>query len=261
MGHPFKRVHESGMAVYCGSDRPGQPLVINAPGEVCEHWADQLGGWFVELDMRTTRIDVAMDVHPPELARKRIAHMHRAFKLGRVESRMHRDSCTIIKSDGEGEGWTLYLGRPQSELMMRAYDRRGPLRIETQWRPQGEAREIVPELLVRKGVSHMWRRCASRVRLKLPWYEELLAGDIEDVPPDPRLSSPLDEAMFQLNRQFGATFFMLGEMGFTLDDLRSTPAQFSGVQSRKFATWLDAHERAGNEVSDARRELEKRCPK
>jgi hypothetical protein len=249
--------------------------VINAPGEVCENWADELGGWFVELDVMATRIDVAMDVDPPELARKRLVQMYRAFKLGRVETRMRRKSCKlirsdggddgmfsqIIQSDGDADGWTLYLGRPQSELMMRAYDRRGPLRIEMQWRPQGEAREIVPELLVRKGACHMWRRCASRVRLKLPWYEELLVGDIEDVPRDPRSTSALDEAMFQLNRQFGPTFFMLGQMGFTLDDLRSTPGQFSGVQSRKFASWLDAHERAGNDVSDARRELEKRCPK
>lgn len=35
-GHPAKRYHESGTAVYCGSKQPGQPIVINAPGEVCE---------------------------------------------------------------------------------------------------------------------------------------------------------------------------------------------------------------------------------
>ncbi len=260
-GHPSKRVHESGTAVYCGSDVQKQPVVINAPGEVCETWADQVAGWFVDLDVRCTRLDVAMDVQPPELARRRLAHMHRAFKLGRVETRIRRDSCSIYKSEGEGEGWTLYLGKPQSELMIRAYDRRGPLRIETQWRPQGEARGIIPEMLVRRGAAHVWRQCASRVRLKLDWYEELLAGEEEKLPASMRVDSMLEEAKFQLWRQQGISLWMLGMMGETIETLRRVPDLLTGPQARKLRAWLDGHERAGNDVAEARRELEKRCPK
>jgi hypothetical protein len=202
-----------------------------------------------------------MDVEPPELARRRISHMYRAFDLGRVETRIHRDSCSIHKSKGEGEGWTLYIGRPSSELLMRCYDRRGPLRIETQWRPKGDARDVVPDLLVRKGAAHMWRRCAKRVGFQLDWYQDLLKGEVEETPTDQRVESTLNEAMFQLSRQFGASFFMFGLLGFDLADLKSDQVEFSGPQYRKFSKWIDEHERAGNDVTKARRELEKRCPK
>lgn len=261
-GHPWKRVHESGAAVYCGSEVSGQPVVINAPGEVCETWAGDLANWFVDLDVRITRVDIAMDVQPPELARRRLTYMHRAWRRGEVNTRIRRDSCTLIRSEGEGEGWTLYLGRPQSELMVRAYDRRGPLRIETQWRPQGEVRGIVAEMLVKRGPAHMWRRCASRVSLKLDWYQQLLAGDVEDMPSAQRVDSILEDAKYQLWHQQGLTIWMLGIMGETLASLQRVPdTPLTGPQVRKFRSWLDAHERAGNNVAEARRELEKRCPK
>jgi hypothetical protein len=188
--------------------------------------------------------------------------MYRAFRRGEVQTRIHRDSCSITKSEGEGEGWTLYLGRPASELMLRCYDRRGPLRIETQWRPQGVARELVADLLVRKGAAHMWRRCASRVVFpKLEWYGDLLAGDVEDVPVDQRGASSLDEAMYQAWKQHGSSFWMFGLLGKDLTDLQRAPEVLTPPQARKFRSWTDAHERAGHDVSTARRELEKRCPR
>jgi hypothetical protein len=145
--------------------------------------------------------------------------------------------------------------------MIRAYDRRGPLRIETQWRPQGEARGIIPEMLVRRGAAHVWRQCASRVRLKLDWYEELLAGEEEKLPASMRVDSMLEEAKFQLWRQQGISLWMLGMMGETIETLRRVPDLLTGPQARKLRAWLDGHERAGNDVAEARRELEKRCPK
>ncbi len=258
-GHPFKRIHESGTAVYCGSDVPGARIVINAPGEVCESWSPQITHWLCELSARCTRLDVAMDVHPPELARQRIAHMHRAFKLGRCETSLRKGSMSIYRSEGEGEGWTLYLGKPSSEVLIRAYDRRGPLRIETQWRPQGDAREVVPELLAKKGPAAMWRRCAKRVRFELPWYRQLLEGDdVEELPTDDRGASVLEEAMFQLYKQQGLTLWMLGLLGFGLDDLRQVPDQLRGSQVAKYRTSLAARGRQGHDVTNARADLEER---
>jgi hypothetical protein len=260
-GHPFKRFHESGTAVYCGSSAPDQPIVINAPGEVCETWADEIARAFVQLDARCTRIDVAMDVEPADLARRRLVHMSRAWKLGRVETRIRRTSWSMHKSDGEGEGWTLYLGRPQSELMLRIYDRRGPLRIETQWRPQGVARGLVPELLVRKGAAHMWRRCASRVRLKLDWYQQLLAGDVEELPPDMRVQSALGDAVFHIWKQQGISLWALHSMGYEVPDLMRVPDELTGPQERKLRRWADDAERDGRDVTAFRVELERRCRK
>jgi hypothetical protein len=145
--------------------------------------------------------------------------------------------------------------------MMRAYDRRGPLRVEFQWRPQGEIREDLAERLVRKGPENLWRRCARRVEFELPWYQQLLEGDVDETPSNQRVESTLNEAMFQISHQFGPSFLMFGLLGFDLTDLMKKPDAFSGPQYRKFSKWCDDHERAGNDVSQARKELEKRCPK
>ena len=255
-GHPMKRYHESGMKVYCGSESPDHPLVIEAPGEVCETWGPQIAGYLAQLGARCTRVDLAMDVEPAELARGRLLGLYQSWRRGDVETRIRRSSLSINKNE---EGMTVYFDRRGCELFLRAYDKRGPLRVEFEWRPQGGAREIIPDLLVQKGPAQLWRRCASRVEFKADWYRQLARGDFDEVPAPERTESALNEAMYHLYKQQGLSLWMFGLIGFNLQDLQRVPDVLTGPQERKFRSWLDAHEKAGNDVTHARAELEKRC--
>jgi hypothetical protein len=107
----------------------------------------------------------------------------------------------------------------------------------------------------------MWRRCAKRVEFDLDWYQQLLTGDVEETPSDARVESTLNEAMQQHAHQYGASLFILEQLGFDLADLTKRPDAFSGPQYRKFSKWCDEHASRGQDVTQARKELEKRCPK
>jgi hypothetical protein len=260
-GHPFKRVHESGASVYFGSDLGGQPTVINAPGEVCESWWQQLADWSEQLGAWVTRIDLACDVEPAGLARQRLLQCRRAFKAGRAETRMRKESLELIQNDNPEEGWTLYLGGRNSELRFRIYDRRGPLRIEPQWRPPREIGERVPEWIRRRGPGAMWRQLAGQVKFPMPWYRELIEGDAVQVDAVPRVDALFKETLDQLNQQYGITFWALGLLGMGLDDLRSIPKRLRGSQAAKLLTWATAAESMGYHegAEKLRQEVRKRC--
>jgi hypothetical protein len=259
-GQPFKRVHESGAAVYFGSDVPGQPLVIDAPGEICETWAPELLEMVRQVEGWITRVDLAEDVNPPELARRRIIEMRKAFKSGRCKTRMRKGSCRLVQNDAEDEGWTLYLGSKHAEIMFRVYDRRGPLRIEPQWRPSREMGEQLPELLIDNGATQMWRALARTVEFPMPWYQELIRGKSARIEHEARVDAGFLQLMDQLRKQFGVSFWALRELGITLDDLAVPPKRLRGSQAAKLLDWADAaHAQGGYDGEKLRRAVKQRC--
>jgi hypothetical protein len=256
-GQPSFRVHESGTRVYCGSSRPGQPIVINAPGEVCEGWADQLLGWTDTLDAWCTRYDLACDLEPASVARRRLREMDSSFKRGRCETSIR--SREYIESD---TGHTLYLGGKSSPLRLRAYDQRGPLRIEWQHRPvHRDVGECVAGRLLRKGLAESWRTLARAVTFPMPWYRELLSGSAEILPNLVRVDASFEDAVMQLRKQWGGVLWALQGVGLGLDDLAVAPVALRGSQAAKYRSWAASAERAGYDVSAFREHVERLCPK
>ena len=97
-GHPRSTAHESGSRVYCGSKRPGQPVCVNMPGEACETWATEGLRWTQELAGATTRHDLALDLGPDTLARKRLVEGVSAWKRGKVDTQMRRGEPFVAHS-------------------------------------------------------------------------------------------------------------------------------------------------------------------
>ncbi len=259
LGHPYRRVHESGTVVFCGSDRPGQPVVINAPGEVCETWAQELITWSVEMKAWVTRADLAVDVEPPQLARRRLLQLRRDFAAGRCSTSIRRESREFQINH---EGATLMLGGRHSELRLRVYDRRGPLRIEAQWRPSRKMGERVPELLVSQGATHVWRMLAGACQFEAPWYRELLEGPAGDPQHDSRTAGLLSDVLQQLTNQYGLTFWALRKLGIGLQDLGHPPTHLRGSQAAKLLSWVREAAALGYDekaIEDLRQEVERLC--
>jgi hypothetical protein len=256
-GQPTFRCHESGTRVYCGSERSSQPIVINAPGEVCEGWWKQLAGWTDDLGAWVTRYDLANDIEPAGEARRRLRQMDSAFRRGKCETGLR--ARHLHQSD---DGWTLYLGGKSSPLMMRAYDQRGPLRIEMQHRPMDrDVGECVPGRLLRRGVGSCWRTLAQTVAFPMTWYRELIEGEAEILPNEMRTEAALEDVVEQLRKQWGGTFWALQQLGLTLGELMSVPVSLRGSKAAKFRSWAAAAEALGYDSGKLRREVDRLCPK
>ena len=241
MGHPERYLHESGARVYAGSPRADQPIVIDVPGETCEGWAPGWLEWLEDLGGYVTRVDVAGDLEPPELARLRLLQLRREFNGGRVDTRMRRESMTWVQGKGEGEGCTLYLGGKTAEHRVRCYDRRGPLRIEHQWRPSSrEMGEALPAMLLKHGSGPLWRSLGQRLKFKqLRWYMELLDGDCVELMFASRASSSLPDAVAQFRKQMGISLQAMLLCGVDLNDLMRDLATepLDGNQHAKLWDW------------------------
>lgn len=241
-GHPMHFLHESGAAVYFGSRAASQPIVVNAPGEVCEGWSGELLRASAKLEARVTRLDVAADLGPPELARRRLLQMHRAWQRGQVETRMSEDSEELHRNR---EGYTLYFGGRTSKLRFRVYDRRGPLRLEWQWRPPGEVGECVPGMMLRRGAGTMWRTLAESAVFPMPWYQELLRGDRVDFASGITKESSLRQALEQMILQHGSSFWAFDKLGLKLSDLAVPPEYPRGRLVAKWLRWANEADEFG----------------
>ena len=235
-GHPRSVAHECGARVYFGSHRDEQPVVVNMPGEVCEGhgaagvmWAERLAGV-------VTRADLALDLGPDTEARGRMVEMRRAWKRGQVDTRIKQ--FQEHRSEGAGEGWTWYFGGKSAELRLRAYDRRGPLRLEFQWRPEREAGTTVAHALSKRGNAYVWRSLAERIKFPLPWYQDLLTGDVASWSKTAREDTLFGEVIDQLQTQWGVTLWALEQAGMTLHDLATPPeAPMRGDVVVKLLRW------------------------
>lgn len=253
-GHPKSVCNESGARVFFGSKREDQPTVVNLPGEVCEGWAAEGIEWAEQLGAYVTRVDVACDLSPPELARSRMMELRRAWRAGRVDTRVR----TFSEHRSEPpDGWTFYWGGKAANLRLRVYDRRGPLRLEFQARPERDAGERLPEIIARRGAASLWRGFARAIPFPVPWYRELCVGDAVQLAPDVSEDSAFLKVLEQLQLQLGATFWALSELGVTLDELATPPEQIRGDVAAKFLRW--AGDATAEGYNGAKLESEVRC--
>jgi hypothetical protein len=237
-GHPFHFMHESGAQVFCGSKRDDQPVVVNASGQVCEVFAEQLVKMSVELGGSVTRLDLAADLQPPELARRRLVEMRRAWKRGQVETRLQE--ATWYDRDGPDAGTTLYLGATGGARQLCAYDRRGPLRLEWRFRPEKGVGRLVPAMLQEKGAAAMWRSVARAAVFPMSWYQELLQGDEAEWSAPAVEGASLVAAIEAVRSQFGQALWAFEVLGMTLADVVVEPEKPRGDVLRKLMSW--AHE-------------------
>jgi hypothetical protein len=216
--------HESGLTVHYGAQVEAQPVVVEMPGEACECFLDsQISEMGCNLEGRMTRLDLAEDAEPAQEARSRLMSMHELWKGGEVDTGIRITSMDLIQSNRPGQGWTMYCGSRQSPLFMRAYDKRGPLRIEWEFKPQGQIRGMMPRLLREGGPTKWWRWMARHAVWPLPWYEELLSGPL----PDARLArAPASSAIQSLQairHQWGPKLDLLLKGGLRPEDLTRVP--------------------------------------
>jgi hypothetical protein len=236
---PMRFLHDTGASVYFGSVRD-QPIVVDVPGEACELVSsDALGMWAENVGGRVTRIDVAADLEPASHARRRLIEMRKLFRKGQCETRIPKTSTRFYESDVPGDGCTLYIGSTSSDVMCRAYDRRGPLRIEWQWKPSDrEVRSSLPSTLLKYGPSGMWRRLGHACVWPCTWYQQLLRGECADVVSGPRKPDDLARTMAAVSEQMGATLAGLLLAGVNLGELAVMPRKPNAEQVRKFAAWV-----------------------
>jgi hypothetical protein len=160
------RLHQRGGYGYALSGSVGAAKVYWSPGrgdvfvvlsgEVCE--ALGVSGVVAlasTLDLvPNSRLDLAWDIQgiTPALVRD-------AFVGGHVVTRIHRSlnpetgrmKSVVFTSNHEGD--TLYLGSRQSERFLRVYDRRGPTRVELEWK--GKRAELLWARLLACG-EELW---------------------------------------------------------------------------------------------------------
>ena len=216
-GHPGHILHESGARIYCGSWRDDQPIVVDADGTTCESWAKELLHTAKDLGGIVTRADTAVDIEPEEEATARLTAMLQAFRAGRCDTQMKQSKWEDTKG-GKRPGNTAYFGsKKYSEVFLRAYDERGPLRLEWVFRPAADAGKHLAAILL-NGAAPVWRSLAKTCVFPFDWYKRLLRG------PDVEWDEPEEEAtelrtlIESLRVQYGPTLLFLREIG-ALDDV------------------------------------------
>lgn len=242
--HPHHMLSDRGVRIYFGSRREDQPIVINATGEVCESWSDELISAAAELEARVTRADLAVDIGPANLATRRLLAMVKAWEAGRVKTRIEK-AVHIRPLAGAAKGHTLYVGSETSTVRMCAYDERGDLRIEWRIRPDNQLGDALPEILARKGVAPVWRALAFRAVFPMTWYRELLEGDVATWDTQAGDPSSFTKTVEYLRDSYGSLFFALYACGLELSDLAVEPDKPRGRDLVKWRTIADTAAAAG----------------
>ncbi len=253
---PAHYLHDTGVKVYFGSKNPEQRIVIECPGEACEkvHYR-HLMGWFTALpDCRLTRVDVAADVYPVSTATRRLRQMRRDFERGHCSTMIEPTSTEFYESKREGEGRTLYVGSRTSELFIRAYDRRGPLRIEPQYMPADRrVRTSLPALLIEHGPAALWRTLMARCTWPRPWFSDLMTGHNLDLHATPEDLPDLPAAIATLCQNNRAALVACAKLRITVDELATMALNASPTNSRevqKWAKWSDEAPELGYDPTD-----------
>lgn len=257
-GHPQHVVHETGAKVYFGSKDEKARVVVHASGEVCEQAAGELVTAADSLGGRVTRLDLAADLEPADLAARRLREMRRAWKRGQVKTRMAKSSHDWYQSEAEDGGITAYFGSRKSALYLRAYNRRGPLRLEWQWRPDKSVGAAIPDMVLRVGVATMWRSLSASAVFPMPWYEELLNGDRVEFVQAETSELGLLKAIEQIRVQLGTSLWALELLGVPFGDLAVRPERPRAQLAAKLDQWSRDADKVGYNGEKLRAELE-RC--
>lgn len=238
------RVHESGAESFFDADR----AVVNVPGEICETWGNDFLSWAAEVGGKLTRIDLACDVSPADQARRRMLDMRRAFMSGKCITRIER--FEERRSYAPGDGFTWYFGGTQSQLMLRAYDRRGPLRLEFQWRPL-DSHRLLASGIRSSGVVQCWRMLAQKLLFPFSWYADLIDGPAMSVERLQPLVTSLDSAVSAFTQQHGFTLFAFRMLGIPMRDLERQPTdQIDAKLAAKLLQWARDAGVAGGEMRE-----------
>jgi hypothetical protein len=222
---PISADHESGLRVFHGAEHQGQPVVVCCDGETCDRLGEAvLQGVLRATGGRLTRLDVAEDVEPASDARVRLIAMREAYKAGEVVTRKRASSWEWRESGSSDDGCTLYVGRRQAETFLRAYDRRGPLRLEWEIKPASRERgSSLTASFVRVGAGPLWRGAARSVEFGFPWYQSLLDGDAVTITGSAAEAKDLDELIHALRHTCGPAIELLHEAGYDLRALGRLP--------------------------------------
>jgi hypothetical protein len=218
-GRRYARLHESGAQVFFDDD---EFAVVNVNGETCEHWSREWLEAAAKVGGKMTRVDVACDVEPPDLARRRMLDMRRAFMSGRCETLVER--FEEHRSYGEGDGFTWYFGGRQSAVQLRAYDRRGPLRLEFQWRPD-DSSKLLSQVLLSSSVPALWRMLGQKLIFPFAWYVELLRGEALTIDRVAPAVASWQKAAMAMHEQHGVTLWALRMLGVPARELERPPGE------------------------------------
>jgi hypothetical protein len=237
---PMRFLHTTGTEVYFGSKREEQPIVVNVPGAACELVpSEELALWAENVQGRVSRVDLAADLEPASHARRRLLEMRKIFRKGDCETRIPKTSTHFLESDKPGDGCTLYVGSTKSDLLLRAYDRRGPLRIEWQWKPSDRrVRETVAATLRHYGVAALWRALGQSCVWPMRWYQDVLKGKCADIANAATKPNDLARTMAAIMEQLGPTLAALQLAGVGLGELACMPTKPNAEQLRKWEAWV-----------------------
>lgn len=233
---PMSADHETGLRVFHGAEDQGQPVVVCIDGETCDRLGESvIQGVLRATGGRLTRLDVAEDVEPASDARVRLVAMREAYKAGQVATRKRLTSWEWRESGSPEDGCTLYVGRRQAETFLRAYDRRGPLRLEWEIKPASRQRgSSLTASFVRVGAGPLWRGAARTLEFGFPWYQALLDGDAVTVTGSPPEAKDLDQLVAALRDDHGAAIEYLAVAGYDLNNLRRVPEAMSSRSLAKY---------------------------
>ena len=138
----------------------GKHCHLEIPGELLERhgsehalqYLNQLTKW--EHDWQATRVDIAFDGVPftPKMC-------HDAWRKGHTRGRMHKKSW---KWQENADGKTFSMGSRQSGRYIRIYDRRGPTRLEIEFKSKWA--KVVAENLATMTTKYWVLDCIGMIR-------------------------------------------------------------------------------------------------
>lgn len=197
-----------------------EDVYVVLPGEVCE-LLGLVGVVAVasELDLvPSSRLDLAWDIEGVQ-----VADFRDAWHAKQVVTRAHRNSWEELRNS---EGNTFYMGSRSSGRFVRVYDRRGPTRLEMEWKGEravalwgclmacdekGWSNAALTEL--RAFLDFRDRSASIHPRLcpLLPWWSLIVAGAGRDALCMPRKPSSLESQRQWLRAQVAPVLALVAD--------------------------------------------------
>jgi hypothetical protein len=107
-------------------------------------------------------------------------------------------------------------------------------------------------------VPACWRSLAETVTFQLPWYQQLLQGEVVNRTVDVQGEATFFRAVAAVQEQLGSSLWALQLLGVTLDDLVADPGDnLRGDNAAKFLRW--AREAKPHGYNSEQLEREVRC--
>lgn len=207
-----------GASVYWSVGR--EDVFVVLPGEVCEVLG-VVGVVAVATDLDlvpSSRLDLAWDLEGVA-----VADFQTAWHGGDVVTRAHRDSWQELRN---ADGNTFYMGSRASGRFVRVYDRRGPTRLEMEWKGE-RAVALWGRLLASQ--EQEWSQAAltelrafvdfrersdsvhPRLRRLLPWWALIVDGAGRDALCIPRKPASLESQREWLRQQVAPVLALVAD--------------------------------------------------